>query len=187
MRTGKINWGEFLKYFSGALSRPGAISAPPDMVANKQGGTHHRGHADHVSKDIDGYMRSICSQWRAIRQACQVPARLLLLPRALSQARSLSLSRSSLALSLAVSRCLSLSLSLFLSRSVSDSLEGLLARALSAKWDMPSPQPTKSQEQRHTANEREAVVQNFPLLAGRAIVGLAVPVGWSAIGGVASL
>ena len=145
------------------------------MVANKQG---DKGHANHVPKDIEGYMRSICSQWRAIRQACQVPARHFIFPGFLCHARSLSLSFSlSLALSLALSRSLSLALSLALSllslllsrsfsRAVSGSLAGFLSRALSAKWDMPSQQPTKIQEQTHTANEREAVVQRLQLLAG---------------------
>jgi len=30
-----------------------------------------------VPKNIEGYLRSICTQWRAIRQACQVSNRLL--------------------------------------------------------------------------------------------------------------
>ena len=87
------------------------------MVANKQGGTRHKGHADHVPRDIEGYMRSICSQWRAIRQACQVPARPLVFPGFLSHARSLPLSRS-LALSLALSRFFSRALSQALSHAL---------------------------------------------------------------------
>lgn len=76
-RTGKINWGEFLKCYSGALSRrPGAISAPPDMMASKLElrGNANRGLESSVTvpKNIEGYLRSICTQWRAIRQACQI-------------------------------------------------------------------------------------------------------------------
>jgi hypothetical protein len=73
---GKIHYGEFLKCFAGAgLSRKGAISAPPDLMMNSLSKRasysikHGTSQLD-VPSDIEGYMRSAASHWRAIRQAC---------------------------------------------------------------------------------------------------------------------
>jgi len=83
-RSGKINYGEFLKCFvGGGLARQGAISAPPNLVtgSNSNKINKHKGSSFHkrtdmgVPSDIEGYLRSATIHWRAIRQSCQVRAR----------------------------------------------------------------------------------------------------------------
>mmetsp|Transcript_6237 Transcript_6237/g.9933 ORF Transcript_6237/g.9933 Transcript_6237/m.9933 type:complete len:425 (-) Transcript_6237:96-1370(-) len=80
-RSGKINYGEFLKCFvGGGLARQGAISAPPDLVTgsnsnkmNKHKGSNFQKRTDMgVPSDIEGYLRSATIHWRAIRQSCQI-------------------------------------------------------------------------------------------------------------------
>jgi Ca2+-binding EF-hand superfamily protein len=74
-RTGKINYGEFLKTYAGkALSRTGAISAPPDLpMKNERNGAIFTVETDvQRSSLVEVYMRSTASHWRSIRQACQI-------------------------------------------------------------------------------------------------------------------